>query len=182
MKKNGFTTIRMVQIAMIAAIYATLTLVLAPISYGVVQFRISELLTVLPLFTPLAVPGLTLGCLLANLLGALLGMNPTGYIDAVVGTLATLLAALCTYWIGQKLQRNGLRFALAPLPPILFNMVFVGLELTFLFNQGAEFVPAFTANALSVAVGEAVVCYVLGVPFMMVLSKNQFYRKIFRYS
>ncbi|MGI5960119.1 MAG: QueT transporter family protein [Massiliimalia sp.] len=182
MKNNGKNTMQMAQIAMIAAIYATLTLVLAPISFSVVQFRISELLTVLPLFTPLAVPGLTLGCFLANLLGALLGMNPTGYLDSIVGTCATLLAALCTYWIGQKFSRPGVRFALAPLPPVIFNMIIVGVELTLLFNQGASFVPAFLANAISVAVGEAVVCYVLGVPFMMVLSKNQFYRKIFRCS
>lgn len=181
MQNTTSKTNKMVKIAMIAAIYATLTLVLAPISYGVVQFRISELLTVLPAFTTLAIPGLSLGCCLANLIGALLGLNPTGYIDAIVGTSATLIAAILSYLLAKTNHRT-LRLILVPLPPVLVNAVIVGAELTVLFNAGEAFAAAWIANAVSVAIGQAVVCYLLGIPLMMVLSKNEFYKKLFRIS
>ena len=73
--------------ALIAAMYAALTFAIAPLAYGEVQFRVSEALTILPVFTPAAIPGLTVGCLLANLLGLLSGANPAGTLDMVFGTL-----------------------------------------------------------------------------------------------
>ena len=76
--------------AIIAALYAAITLLLAPISYGEVQVRIAEALTLLPILLPEAVPALTIGCLLANILGG------TTIFDILFGTLATLLAAICT--------------------------------------------------------------------------------------
>jgi uncharacterized membrane protein len=179
MENTSKKTKSMVKIAMIAAIYCVLTLVLAPIAYGAVQFRISELLTTLPAFTPLAIPGLTLGCCLANLIGALFGLNPTGYIDAIFGTLATLLAALCSYYISKKVQHKILRYLLVPFPPVIFNAVIVGLELTFLFNSSGNFGAAFLANAISVGIGELVICYVLGIPFMILMERNDFYKRIF---
>lgn len=178
MKNTSTKTNKMVKIAMIAAIYATLTLVLAPVSYGTVQFRISELLTVLPAFTPLGIPGLALGCMISNLLGALLGLNPTGYLDAVVGTAATLIAAVLSFQLG-KLENKTLRYVLVPLPPVLVNALVIGTELTMILNAGSSFAPAWVANTVSVAIGQAVVCYVLGVPFMMLLSKNEIYKKVF---
>lgn len=176
MPKNK--TKKIVYVAMIAALYAVLTLAVAPIAYGNLQFRVSEALTVLPMFTPLAVPGLTLGCVLANLLGALLGLNPTGYIDALVGSAATLLAALCSY-AAAKNPNRVLRFILVPFFPVLFNTVIVGAELTVLFAGTEAFLPAFAGFALSVGIGELVVCYVLGVPLMLALEKNGLYKKIF---
>lgn len=169
----------MVKIAMIAAIYCVLTLILAPIAYGPVQFRVSETLTVLPAFTPLAIPGLTLGCCLANLIGALSGLNPTGYIDAVFGTLASLIAALLSYLVAKRIKKPILRYLLVPLPPVLINAVIVGLELTFLFNSSENFGAAFLANGLSVGIGQLVICYLLGIPLMMLLGKNDFYKKLF---
>ncbi|MEA5002230.1 MAG: QueT transporter family protein, partial [Christensenella sp.] len=80
--------------SLIAALYAALTLLLAPLSYGPVQVRVSEALCVLPFFTPAAVPGLFIGCMLANLYTAGLGV-----MDIVVGSLATLLAATLTWLI-----------------------------------------------------------------------------------
>lgn len=171
-------TQKLVKIAMIAAIYAVLTLVLAPISYGQVQFRISEMLTVLPAFTPLAVPGLTLGCCIANLLGALMGTNPTGYIDAVIGSAATLGAALCSMQLG-KIARKPLRYALVPLPPVLFNAVIVGMELAVLFSEGGALLPTFGAMALSVGLGELMVCYLLGIFFMKLLERGDLYKRLF---
>ena len=169
----------MVRIAMIAAIYTVLTLAVAPLSYGAVQFRVSEALTVLPVFTPLGVPGLSFGCCLSNLLGAMLGMNPTGYLDAVIGGAATLLAAVCTWQIG-KCPLRWARYLLAPLPPVVCNGLIVGgLELGLLFNQGGAAAAAFWFNAGMVALGEAVVCYTLGLLLMALLERKDFYRRLF---
>ena len=111
MKNKGvvFTT----QAAMIAAIYVVLTVVFAPFSFGSVQVRIAEALTILPAFTPAAIPGLFVGCLIGNILGG--AMLP----DIIFGTLATLIGAVFTY-----ILRNQNKF-LAPLPPIVANTVII---------------------------------------------------------
>lgn len=179
METTSTKTLSMVKIAMTGAIYTVLTLVIAPLSYGQLQFRVSEMMTVLPAFTPLAIPGLTLGCCLSNLIGAMTGVNPTGYIDAVVGTAATLLASLCSYWIAKQCRKPVLRYALVPLPPVLLNAAVVGMELTILFNEGGNMLTAFLVNAASVGIGQLVICYVLGIPFMMVLQHHDLYKKIF---
>lgn len=150
--------------AVIAAIYTVLTLLAATanLAYGPVQFRFSEALTLLPVLTPAAIPGLALGCLLSNI------FSGYGAADMVFGTLATLLAAVVT-----RLLR-GVRFRevpyLAPLPPVLFNALIVGLEITFL-SPGGFLWPAFWANALSVGAGELVICYALGLPLTAALEK-----------
>lgn len=154
MNASGKTKIRVIVTgAVIAALYAAVTLVLAPISYGPIQFRISEVLTVLPFFTPAAVPGLFIGCALANI------ASPLGPIDTIAGSAATLLAAWLTYKMPTKW--------LAPLPPVICNGVIVGLELHFLLH-----VPLLATMA-SVALGEAVVCFVGGIPLMLGLGKVQ---------
>ena len=114
----------------IAALYAVLTLALPMLSYGPVQIRFSEALTVLPFFLPEAIPGLAVGCFVANLLGSPYAL------DWVVGTLATLLAALWT----SKLRHKWL----APMPPVVCNMVIVGAEIAW-FEGGftAAFLPAW---------------------------------------
>ena len=100
MNKTKMSTF--VRVAMIAAIYTVVSLVLAPFSFGNIQVRIAEALTILPILYKPSIYGVTLGCFLTNLLGAMLGVNPTGLIDAVVGTLATFLAAECTYALKDK--------------------------------------------------------------------------------
>lgn len=154
MKKPAFSIQTLTLSALIAALYVALTLLFKPISFGegMIDFRISEALTILPvLFFP-AVPGVTLGCLLANLLG-----SATPW-DVLFGTLATLLAAMAT----RRLRGN---VWLAALPPVVLNAAIVGpmLHLTI----GLPLLPII----LSVAVGEAVVVYALGVPLTMVLKK-----------
>ena len=156
--------------AVIAAMYAVLTMVAATLNlaYGAVQFRFSEALTVLPVFTPAAIPGLALGCFIANL------GSPLGIVDWVFGTGATLLAAVGT-WLVKDIKVKGLP-VLAPLPPVIANVVIVGLELACLSASGsfgfANFTwAAFGASALSVGIGEFVVCYVLGLPLMIALSR-----------
>ena len=110
------------QAAVIAALYAVLTYVAAALNlaYGPVQFRFSEALTVLPVFTPAAVPGLALGCFLANL------GSPLGIVDWVFGTGATLLAAIGTWLVGRVRVRDVP--ILAPLPPVIANVVLVGRQ------------------------------------------------------
>lgn len=168
---------RLTQTAMIAALYAAITFAAFYISFGAVQYRISEALTVLPVFTPVAVPGLSIGCMLANLVGFFIGVNPLGWLDAIVGTAATLLAALATRWIGNRTKGIG-RYLLAPLPPVLLNAVIVGAELAFVFTPDA-FWAGYLSMAVPVLIGQAVVCYGLGVPLMLLLQRRELYKKIF---
>ena len=158
--------------AVIAALYAVMTYAAAAVNlaYGAVQFRFSEALTVLPVFTPAAIPGLTLGCLVANL------GSPLGVVDWVCGPLATLLAALATYLV-KDVQVKGVPI-LAPLPPVVTNVVIVGFELACLSSSGAFALGNFTwaafgASALSVGAGELAVCYVLGLPLILALRRNR---------
>ena len=141
--------------ALIAAVYAVLTYAAAAfgLAYGEVQFRFSEALTILPLFCPAAVPGLTVGCLVSNVIST---VNP---VDMVVGTLATLFAALTT-----RALRNvtvGKYPLLSMLAPVLFNGLFVGAEIAY-FGGVNTFWQTFKPAALSVAAGEAAVVFVLG--------------------
>jgi len=152
--------------AMIAALYAGLTALLAPISYGpTLQFRVAEALTILPVFTASAVPGLAIGCALANLYG-MLGADPLGVVDIVVGTSATLLAALCTYRL-RNIRAGGVPLA-AFLSPVLWNALIVGAELHFLVPAGG----AFWLAALYVAAGELTVVAALGVPLFLLIQRT----------
>ena len=146
--------------AVIAALYVALTYGagLANLAYGAVQFRFSEALTVLPFLFPEAVPGLFVGCVVSNLL------SPYGALDLVIGSLATLLAAVWTARCGKR--------ALAPLPPVLCNAVLVGAMLAWYeAGFGAGFPLAFAYNAATVGAGELVVCCALGLPLLGILEK-----------
>lgn len=166
-------TKRFANIAMIAAIYTVLTLVLAPISYGNLQVRISEALTMLPLIYSPSIYGVTLGCFLSNLIGAMTGMNPTGYIDAIVGTLATFLAAYCTYKL--KDQKIGKYPILAMLMPVIFNFVFVGAELGYLFMPD-NFLLGTLINGAWVALGE-VIAVILGYILVTALKTKDIFKE-----
>lgn len=143
------------QAAMIAAIYVVLTLIFAPFGYGEVQVRISEALTILPVFTPAAIPGLFIGCLLSNILGGCIVP------DIIFGSLATLLGAVFTYML-----RNQSRF-LAPVPPILANALIVPFVLK--FGYQAPFPIPFMM--LTVGIGEIISCGVLGLIIYAALSR-----------
>lgn len=171
-------TRKLTQAAMIAGLYAALTFATFFMSFGAIQYRVSEALTILPVFTASAVPGLSVGCALANLLGALTGVNPVGLIDAVFGTAATLIAALITYRIGKS-PKKWVRYAFAPLPAVLANAVIVGLEIC-VFFIGTLTWETFLINAGLVLWGELVVCYVLGLPLMIILERNGLYKRIFK--
>ena len=140
--------------AMIAALYAAITLLLAPISYGEVQIRLAEAMTLLPVLLPEAVPALAVGCLLANILGG------CTILDIVFGTLATLLSAVCT-----RRLRDHIRAASAM--PVLFNGVIVGAVVHF------GYAPAMPLPLcmLFVAAGEAVSCMLLGPMLLRMLKR-----------
>jgi uncharacterized membrane protein len=140
--------------ALIGALYTVLTLVLSPISFGALQFRISEALTVLPFIMPEAVLGLTVGCFVSNILGS-------SIIDAVFGTLATFLAAYVT----SKIRKLWL----APLPAVLFNGLIVGLVVT-LMTVPFTF-KAYLLIALSIAISEFVICYAGGIPLLVLMNE-----------
>ena len=152
MKNSFFSPKGLAVSAVVAAIYAALTYALAPISYGAVQFRISEALTLLPIFIPQAIPGLFVGCLLANLLG---GFGP---VDVIFGSLATLTAAICTY----LLRKN--RYV-AALPPVIINAIVVGIMLNVI--NGLE----LWSSMGYVALGQIGAVYVLGLPLLKALEK-----------
>lgn len=124
--------IRLAQAGLIAALYTVCTVLIQPAAYGTVQFRVSEALTILPVFTPAAIPGLAVGCLVSNLFGLMTGANAAGAWDLLFGSLATLLAAWLTYAL-RNIRLRGLPF-LATWPPVLINAVVVGIEITLVYG------------------------------------------------
>ncbi len=143
----------------IAALYLTLTLIFAPISFGAVQFRISEALTVLPMYFPEAVPALFVGCLLSNTVSSF------GVADMVFGSLATLVAACITSRMKNKY--------LAPLPSVVINAAVIGAMTAFMSSTGnvTVFLTVFVTDFLTVGIGQAAVCYLLGVPLAAAVGK-----------
>ncbi len=131
--------------AAIAAIYVVLALVFAPISFGPMQVRIAEALTILPLFTSAAVPGLFVGCLLANILGGAI------FWDVIFGSLATLIGAV----LGCALRRNRW---LVPIPAILSNGIIVPLVLRYGYGVNVS-LPLLVVYIIA---GEIAGCYILG--------------------
>lgn len=150
MSKSRFTTHQLAIAGTVAALYAVLAYFAAifNVAYGPIQCRFSEALCVLPFLFPAATPGLFIGCLVANLL------SPYGALDIVFGSLATLLAAVWT-------QHTRHRW-LAPLPPVICNAVIVGAVITVQEVSMDLFWGTFLYNAVTVGLGEAVACYVLG--------------------
>ncbi|HOQ15782.1 MAG TPA: QueT transporter family protein [Defluviitaleaceae bacterium] len=144
------------QAAAIAAIYVVITLTFGFMGFGPVQFRISEALTVLPYFTPAAIPGLFIGCLISNLVGSSL-------LDIIFGSLATLIAAILSYKMPKKF--------LVPLPPVLVNAIVVPIILKITMNA------PFLMSIVTVGLGQVLACYGIGYPLILLLDKNK--QKIF---
>ncbi len=144
------------QVGIIASLYGAITIVLAPISYGPIQLRVSEALTVLPYLTPAAIPGLFVGCVVANIYGGL------GLYDIVGGSLCTLLAAFLTYFISRTKKP-----ILAPLPPVFVNALGVSFYLHILFKLPYWITVAY------IAVGEIGACFVLGYPLLLILLRRK---------
>lgn len=161
---------RLVRCALIAAVYTVLCLALAPFSYGPIQVRVAEALTLLPIFGAEYIVAVTLGCLLANALGSTM-------VDVVFGTAATLLACTVT-WLLRNKRIKGLALP-AAIPPILFNAVIVGLEIVLFFSDGPATLPAFLWNATTVGIGEVISCGILGVGLVYLIEHNSGLRRAF---
>ncbi|MGN1367449.1 MAG: QueT transporter family protein [Aristaeellaceae bacterium] len=153
MFKKLLTTRSLCVSAAIAALYAALTILLAPISYGNIQLRVSEAMTLLPMVLPQAIPGLFVGCLIANLYTGMLT-------DIIFGSLATLLAAIGTYCLRKKPL-------LAAACPVVANGVIVGLVLAFSFN-----LPVLLTMG-QVAVGE-IGAILIGFVLLSALKRSKF--------
>lgn len=142
------------QAAVIAALYVVLTYVFSAFASGVIQVRVSEALTVLPAFTPAAIPGLVIGCLLSNTLtGCVL-------LDIIFGSVATLIGALGSY----ALRRHTW---LVPIPPIVSNMIIVPFVLRYAYGA----TDAFPFMMATVGAGEIISCYLLGMLLYGALKK-----------
>ena len=144
----------LVQGAAIAAIYVVLTVVFAPFGFGEIQLRVSEALTILPYFTPAAIPGLFVGCIIGNTLG---GAIP---VDIIFGSLATLIAAVFTYLLRHR------RY-LAPVPPVAANALIVPFVLR--YGYGVPLPIPFMM--LTVGIGEVLSCGVMGMALLFALEK-----------
>ncbi|MBD7913242.1 QueT transporter family protein [Clostridium cibarium] len=155
---NNMTTQRLVKTAIIAAIYAILTLVLAPISYGAIQIRISEIMVLLALFDPFYIVGLTLGCFIANILG------PNGLVDAIFGTLATFISVYAISATAKRVKNKDISLVVASLWPTVINGLIVGGMLNYLYQ-----VPLVFAIG-TVAIGEFVVVTIVGVPITKIIQ------------
>lgn len=139
-----------------AALYALLTLAIAPISSGLMQLRLSEGLCVLPYFLPDAAWGLFIGCAIANLLtGAM-------WFDILFGSIATLTAALITAYLGKR----GASKWLAPLPAVIINAFIVGAVLCFGYRVGVD----YPLCILYIAAGQGISCYAVGMPIMAAVA------------
>ena len=163
MRKNNKLVYNLTYSAVIAAVYVVLTMVFAPIGFGPIQFRISEALTVLPFFTPAAIPGLFLGCLIANLLGSAV------VLDVVFGSLATLIGAIGSY----LLRRHKY---LVCLPPILANTIMV----PWILRYGYGLPDLIPYMMLTVGIGEVIAIGGLG--NMLLLTLERYQGRIFRLS
>ena len=152
--------------AIIAAIYAALTYLGAVfgLSYGPIQLRFSEALTILPVFTPAAIPGLTVGCFIANI-------GSFNLLDMVFGTLATLIAAILTR-VFKDIKFKGLPL-LSLFPPVIVNAIIIGLEIAIFFLPDGLSLYGFLISALEVGIGQLIVCYALGIPFYLTVQKTK---------
>lgn len=151
---NNRKALFITQAAVIAAIYVVLVYVFKPISFSAIQVRIAEALTILPYFTPAAIPGLTIGCLLANLItGAHL-------LDVVFGSLATLIGALGSYFLRKQ------KF-LVPIPPIVANVIIVPWVIRIAYGEALP-IPFLM---LTVGIGQIISCGIIGVILLTALNK-----------
>ncbi len=153
---------KLVKIAITAAVYTVATLAIAPLSYGAIQFRLSEVMTLLAFIDPVYIIGLVLGCAISNL------YSPLGIVDVIVGTSATLISV---YMISKT--KNLL---ISTLWPTIMNGLIVGAELFFVLNQ------PFWLSTIYVALGEFVVVTCIGYPLFKLLLKREDVIKILKYN
>ena len=165
---------KLITAAIVGALYAALTMLLAPISYGPVQIRVSEVLCIMPFFLPYTSWGLFIGCAIANLLSA------AGILDVVFGSLATLIACLCMAFLGKKDKAALKHKLLGCISVSLVNGIIVGITLTVGIAglDPTENVGAFLIYAGQVTAGELAVMLILGLPLMSYLPRQKFFSQL----
>ena len=160
--------------AVVAAVYAALTMSLGFMSYGNIQFRIAEALCILPFFFPVTTWGLFLGCLIANL------MSPVGIADVVFGSLATLLSCLCIAALGKAGKSSWPRCITACLMPVVWNALIIGAMLAVMTSAGGieTAMPLFGIYAIEVGAGELAVMFIIGLPLMRIFPKKKYFQHL----
>ncbi|MEG2786234.1 MAG: QueT transporter family protein [Romboutsia sp.] len=156
------STKKLVTTALVAAIYAVLTLVLGAISYGPIQFRIAELMVLLPFIKKDYIWGLTIGCFLANIIG------PYGVPDIVFGTIATFLSVYAVYLTSKIMKGKKYALLVASIWPTLINAIVIGFMLNIFFGL------PLVLSMLQVGFGQFVVITILGVPLYKSLKSKYF--------
>lgn len=171
MKNNKFSTRDLVMVGIVAAMYYTITILTAQISYMGVQFRFAEGLLLLVFLEPKLIAGVLLGTFLANLFG------PFALVDAVFGTLASLIAALLMYYASRKLKPSLLNMALTGVFPTIINAIYVPALLVMMDSSTglADYFPI----AISVAIGEFVVVSLVGSLVFKGLISNRAFMNYF---
>lgn len=162
MIKNNFKAKSLARAGIIASIYIVLTLIFYPISFGGMQVRVSEGLTLLPLIFPEAVFGLTIGCLIANLFG-------NGVLDIVFGTLATFVSAVLTMYVGKRIKNTALKIFVSGLFPVIINAIVI----PFTFLVAIESVGVYIISAVQIFVGQAISVYLFGSPIYLFLKNKK---------
>lgn len=158
--------------AVMAAAYVVLTYPFAIFTYGILQFRLAEAMSVLAVLTPAAIPGLFLGCLIANLI------NPgnLGPVDIILGSLATLISAILTWTMAHSSRLTALkpmiRRLILLMPAVVINALVVGTYLPFLLIEGAITPWIIISSILMIMLSQAVVIYAIGLPLLLALEKT----------
>ncbi|NKF05443.1 QueT transporter family protein [Clostridium gasigenes] len=163
MKKN--ISNKLVKTAVVAALYTVLTVMLAPISYGIIQFRVSEVMVLLAFFNPLYIGGLTLGCLISNIFGG------NGPLDIILGTFATFISVVSISLTSKILKTNKFSLAIASIWPVVFNGVIIGWMLNIV--SGAPLL----LTMVEVGLSEFIIISIIGVPLALLL-KNKYGTKL----
>ena len=157
------------KIAIIGALYVSLTLLFGGLSYGALQIRPAEAFTLLPLFSWEAVPALFIGCAVSNF------ASPYFFYDVIVGSLTSLLGAVLTYFFGKIFKTDKARIFFGGLPPVLLNALTVPL---ILFLSGSEpfVLSAYLLSTLYVFLSQVLCVYGLGVPLFFAVKKTKLFR------
>lgn len=161
--KTRLTAKDLAYIGVVAALYAAMTLAVAPLSFEAVQLRFSEILVLLCFYRKEYCYSMVLGCAVANM------FSPLGVTDVIFGTLATLIAVIgIRLIVGKQTERTLSRLFAASLMPVLSNGIIIGLEIYILFGE-----MPLLPSILSVAAGELIVVSVIGVAVFRIIEKNK---------
>ena len=162
-RQNRTKTKKIVLSGIIGGLYVVLSILTLPVASGAIQFRVSEGLTLLPLFFIEAVPGLFFGCMLSNIITGCMAL------DVILGSVTTLLASILTYLVGKMFKSHALRISIGGFFPVILNALF--LPLIWLLCYGAiEYV--YYLQVLFLLISQSISIYAIGTPIYLMLNKQ----------